>query len=74
MALYHHQIDDFVELTLNRFKKNEWVDISLPLQEYKFAGRVFEAKKKAERGGARLEVYNKHRINENIGLLKRKCS
>jgi hypothetical protein len=55
MALYHHQIDDFVELTLNRFKKNEWVDISLPLQEYKFAGRVFEAKKKAERGGARLE-------------------
>ena len=35
MALYHHQIDDFVELTLNRFKKNEWVDISLPLQEYK---------------------------------------
>ena len=67
MALYHHQIDDFVELTLSKFKKDQWVDISLPLQEYKFAGRVFEAKKKPERGGPRLDW--KLRVN-NQGTAK----
>lgn len=55
MALYHHQIDDFVELTLNRFKKGKWVDISMPLQEYTFASRWFKDKKKPERGGPQLE-------------------
>jgi hypothetical protein len=55
MALYHEQIDDFVELTLNRYFKNEMIDISLPLQEYSFASRWFKSKKKPERGGPRLE-------------------
>ena len=67
MALYHHQIDDFVELTLSKFKRDEWVDISMPLQEYKFASRVFEAKKKAERGGPRCDW--KLRVN-NQGTAK----
>ena len=55
MALNLEQIDDFVELTLNRFKKDEWVDISLPLQQYHFASRWFKSKKKPERGGPLLE-------------------
>jgi hypothetical protein len=55
MALQIDQISDFVELTLNRYKKDEWVDISLPLQKYHFASRWFKSKKKPERGGTRLE-------------------
>lgn len=55
MALNHEQIDDFVELTLNRYKKDKWVDISMNLQEYHFASRWFKSKKKPERGGPRLE-------------------
>lgn len=55
MALYHEQIDDFIELTLNRYSKNEWVDISMPLQQYHFASRWFKSKQKPERGGPRLE-------------------
>lgn len=61
MALNVHQLLDFVELTLNRFKKDEWIDISMPLQEYKFAGRVFSAKKRAERGGVRLDWKLRHK-------------
>ncbi len=48
-------IDDFVALTLDRYKKDEWVDISMPLQEYTFASRWFKSKKKPERGGPRLK-------------------
>jgi hypothetical protein len=53
-TLRHHQMDDFVKLTLDRFKKDEWVDISMPLQEYHFASRWFKSKQKPERGGPRL--------------------
>jgi hypothetical protein len=55
MALYHEQIDDFVELTLNKFEKKTWVDLSMDLQEYHFASKWFEGKKRPERGGPRLE-------------------
>ena len=55
MALYHEQIDDFVELTLNKYEKDAWVDISLPLQEYHFAAKWFKDKKKPSRGGPRCE-------------------
>lgn len=54
MALNIEQIDDFVLRVLERYKKDSWVDISLPLQEYHFASKVFQAKKKPERGGSRL--------------------
>tara|TARA_R100001594_G_scaffold93186_1_gene127532 strand:+ start:6000 stop:7058 length:1059 start_codon:yes stop_codon:yes gene_type:complete len=54
-SLTHEQIDDFVELTLNRYKRDQWVDISLPLQKYHFASRWFKSKKKPEKGGPRLE-------------------
>lgn len=55
MALYHEQIDDFVELTLNRMKKRKWVDLSMDLQEYTFASKWFKSKQRPERGGPRLE-------------------
>lgn len=55
MALLHTAIADFVELVLNRQRRNEWVDISMPLQEYHFAARWFKGKKKPERGGPLLE-------------------
>ncbi len=54
MALNLDAIDDFVLLTLDRFKKNKFVDLSLPLQMYEFASRWFSAKKRPERGGTRL--------------------
>ncbi len=54
MGLNHDQMDDFIKLTLDRFRKNEWVDISMPLQEYTFASRWFKSKKKPERGGVQL--------------------
>ena len=55
MALNHEQIDDFVELTLNRFKKDTWADISMKLQSYSFASRWIKDKQRAERGGPRVE-------------------
>ncbi len=55
MALNLEQIDDFINLTLNRQREGEWVDISMPLQSYTFASRVIGGKKKPERGGPRLE-------------------
>jgi hypothetical protein len=67
MALTHEQIDDFVNLTLNRYRKDEWVDISMPLQQYHFASRWFKSKMKPERGGPRLEW--KLRVN-NQGTAK----
>jgi len=54
MALYHDQLDDFVELTLDNFKKRNWVDISLDNQHHIFASRMFKSKKVPERGGVRL--------------------
>ena len=54
-SLYHDGIDDFVELVLNRFTRNSWVDISLILQEYQFASRWFKSKKRPERGGPLLD-------------------
>lgn len=45
MPLMHEQIDDFVALTLHKFKKRKWVDISLPLQKYYFGSRFGRGRK-----------------------------
>ncbi len=45
MPLMHEQIDDFVTLTLHKFKKRKWVDISLPLQRYYFGARFGRGRK-----------------------------
>jgi hypothetical protein len=55
-ALYPEAIDDFVELTLNKMKMGQWKDISMPLQRYTFADRLFKDKvKKPELAGPRCE-------------------
>ena len=41
-------------MTLEKFKRHTWVDISMDLQEYTFASRWFKDKKKPEKGGTRL--------------------
>lgn len=53
-ALNLDAIDDFVLLTLENFKKNQYIDLSLDLQQYHFASRWFAAHKRAERGGPQL--------------------
>lgn len=44
------QIDDFVELTQNNFKRYKWTDISLPLTEY-ISAQLINDKKVMEQGG-----------------------
>lgn len=48
------QLDDFVNLTLENFKRRKWVDLSLDLQHYEFAGRFLQGKKDPEKGGSQL--------------------
>ena len=54
MPLMHDQLDDFVNLTLDRFERKNWVDISLDLQHYIFASNAFKKNKDPEAGGVRL--------------------
>jgi hypothetical protein len=58
------QIDDFVNLTLNNFKKHKWTDISMEYQEYVFAKLVRE-KAVIEQGGPRIEFKVKTRNTGN---------
>ena len=45
-TLMPDQLDDFVNLTLSNYKRREWVDIALDLQEYTFANRFMKNRKK----------------------------
>jgi hypothetical protein len=63
MALYHDQLDDFVNLTLSRFKKKQWVDYSQQYRHYIFADRVIQAKRMKEKGGKDLTWKMKVRNN-----------
>ena len=55
-SLYLDQIGDFIEATLKLYKRDDWVDISLPLQNYYFADRIFKSKtEKAEASGPLVE-------------------
>jgi len=55
MPLLPDQLDDFVNLTLDNFKKRRWVDISLDNQHHIFASKMFKAKgKDPEKGGVQL--------------------
>lgn len=63
MALAPDQLDDLVELTLQRYKRGSWVDISLPNQFYTFADRFMAGNKKTPvKGGTqqswKLQVSN----------------
>jgi len=62
------KIDDFVNLTLDRFKKKRWVDISLDYQHHIFASRTFQGQAKdPERGGVQL---NWKLQTDNTGTFK----
>ena len=53
MPLTPDQIDDFVNLTLDNFKKYKWTDISLEHQEY-VSATLIDAKKVVESGGSKI--------------------
>ncbi len=46
MALGIEQLDDFIHAYLVEYIMGEWQDISMPLQEYYFASRLFDQAKK----------------------------
>ena len=50
-----NQIDDFVESVLHKYEKMRWQDISMNLQEYYFASRLFDKAGPAEAEGDLLE-------------------
>jgi hypothetical protein len=55
MPLQPHQIADLVELTLRKFIKNKWIDISLDLQEYIAMSHLLTDKKVGFDGGEQLQ-------------------
>lgn len=68
MPLLPDKIDEFVNLTLDNFKRRSWVDISLDLQHYEFASRLFAKKGKVpEKGGVQLNFKVQH---TNTGTAK----
>ena len=48
MALGIEALDDFVASYLQKYIMGKWQDISLPLQEYMFASRLFDKANKRE--------------------------
>jgi len=50
-----NQIDDFVESVLHKYEKTRWQDISMNLQEYYFASRLFDKAGPADEEGDQLE-------------------
>ena len=61
MALMPDQIDDFVSLTLSKFKRNKWTDLSLEHTQY-VSSTLNTKKKVREQGGKdiswRIKVKN----------------
>lgn len=50
------KVDDFVEAVHKKYlKEGRWTDVSMPLQKYYFASRLFDKKKKNEVGGPTCE-------------------
>lgn len=77
MALGVEQIDDFAHSFHQNFPEGKWQDISLPLQKYYFASRLFDQAKKAEMVGQmckwKLEV--RHADNfQVVGLYHKDSS
>jgi hypothetical protein len=53
MALTPDQVDDFVTLTLQYFKKYKWTDLSVDYQEY-ISATLIDEKKVVEEGGPQI--------------------
>jgi len=60
MPLMHDTLDDFVELTLDRYDRRNWVDISMDFQKYFFASRMIKKHKKPIEGGVRMNWKVQH--------------
>ncbi len=77
MALGIEQLDDFIHSYLQKYVMGKWQDISLPLQKYYFASRLFDKAKKEEMAGAlckwKLEVRNPDNF-QVVGLYHRDSS
>jgi hypothetical protein len=77
MALGIEQLDDFVNSYLQKYIMGKWQDISLPLQQYYFASRLFDKAKKEEMFGSLCKWKIKVRNPDNfqvVGLYHRDSS
>ena len=77
MALGIEQLDDFVASYLQRYPMGKWQDISLPLQEYMFASRLFDSANKREMSTSQCKWKLKIDKNDNfqvVGLYHRDSS
>jgi hypothetical protein len=77
MALTIEKLDDFIHAYQQQHIMGRWQDISLPLQKYYFASRLFDRANKAEMTGAlckwKLEVRNPDNF-QVVGLYHRDSS
>jgi hypothetical protein len=55
MSVALSQLEILTESIQDNYVMGKWQDISLPLQEYKFAARLFDQSKKDEMGGERCK-------------------
>lgn len=77
MALGIEQLDDFVASYLQKYPMGKWQDISLPLQEYMFASRLFDSANKREMSTSQCKWKLKVDNNDNfqvVGLYHRDSS
>ncbi len=77
MALGIEQLDDFVASYLQKYPMGKWQDISLPLQEYMFASRLFDSANKREMSTSQCKWKLKTGNNSNfqvVGLYHRDSS
>lgn len=77
MALGIEQLDDFINAYLQKYVMGKWQDISLPLQKYYFASRLFDRAKKEEMVGALCKWKLEVRYADNfqvVGLYHRDSS
>lgn len=77
MALGIEQLDDFVASYLQEYPMGKWQDISLPLQKYYYASRIFDRAKKREMSTSQAKWKLKINNNNNfqvVGLYHRDSS
>ncbi len=77
MALGIEQLDDFIHAYLQKYVMGKWQDISMPLQEYYFASRLFDRMKKAEMSTSQCKWKIEVRYADNfqvVGLYHRDSS
>lgn len=77
MALGIEQLDDFVAAYLQKYPMGKWQDISMPLQKYMYASRLFDQMNKREMSTSQCKWKLKVRHNSNfqvVGLYHRDAS